>query len=201
MQGSYVLAKSKGNSEGLVNSWLESESPGLTNDFDHKVYVDGTDGYLSNDRRHTFKLFGGYEVTDEIELSANLLVQSGRPQNCFGYAPFAVDDPEYEVFERYAASTLYCRNAQGQQVLSPRSSFGRTPWTYNIDAGLSYEPNWAKDLLMQVKIFNLFNVQQITERNEAGDLSLEDEGQNPDFLNDLNYQTPRYVRFSVRYSF
>ncbi len=201
LQGSYVLAKSKGNSEGLVNSWLESKSPGLTNDFDHKVYVDGTDGYLSNDRRHTFKLFGGYEVTDEIELSANLLVQSGRPQSCFGYAPFAVDDPEYEVFERYAASTLYCRNAEGQQVLMPRGSFGRTPWTHNIDAGLSYEPNWAKDLLMQVKIFNLLNVQQITERNEAGDLSLEDEGQNPDFLNDVNYQTPRYVRFSVRYSF
>lgn len=116
MQGSYVWAKSQGNSEGLVNSWLESESPGLTNDFDHKVFVDGTDGYLSNDRRHTFKLFGGYELNEEMEVSANLLVQSGRPVSCFGYTPFDVDDPEYEVFERYAASSLYCRNADGEQV-------------------------------------------------------------------------------------
>ncbi len=98
--------RSQGNSEGLVNSWLESESPGLTNDFDHKVFVDGTDGYLSNDRRHTFKLFGGYELNEEMEVSANLLVQSGRPVSCFGYAPFDVDEDEYEVFERYASLQL-----------------------------------------------------------------------------------------------
>lgn len=200
-QGSYVYAKSKGNSEGLVNSWLEAESPGLTNDFDHKVFVDGTDGYLSNDRRHTLKLFGGYEVTDELEVSANFLLQSGRPLNCFGYTPFDVDDPEYEVFERYAASTLYCRNAAGEQVLTQRGQFGRTPWTYSVDAGVSYNPQWAQGLLLQLKVFNLLNTQRVTEYNEQGDLSLEDEGQNPNFLHDLNYQTGRSVRLTARYSF
>jgi len=198
---SYVLAKSSGNSEGLVNSWLESESPGLTNDFDHKVYVDGTDGDLSNDRRHTLKLFGGYDITEQLELNANLLVQSGRPVSCFGYAPFSVDDPEYEVFERYAASTLYCRNANGVQELTNRGQFGRTPWTFTVDIGVNYHPGWLPGLTLQASIFNLLNTQQVTEYDEKGDLTLEDSGQNPNFLNDLNFQTPRSVRLTARYSF
>ncbi|CAI3804971.1 carboxypeptidase regulatory-like domain-containing protein [Rheinheimera sp. MM224] len=201
MQGSYVWAKSQGNSEGLVNSWLESESPGLTNDFDHKVFVDGTDGYLSNDRRHTFKLFGGYELNEEMEVSANLLVQSGRPVSCFGYAPFDVDEDEYEVFERYAASSLYCRNVDGEQELTQRGQFGRTPWTYTVDLGFSYRPQWVKGLLLQANVFNVLNSQRVTEYDEKGDLSLEDEGQNPNFLNDQNYQSPRSVRLTARYSF
>lgn len=201
LQGSYTLAYSRGNAEGLVNSYLESESPGLTNDFDHKVFVDGTDGYLSNDRRHNLKVFGGYELTSDVDISASFSLQSGRPVSCFGYQPFDVDDPEYAVFERYAASTLYCRNAQGQQELTHRGQFGRTPWTYNIDAGITYQPEQIKGLTLQAQVFNLLNVQQVTEYQELGDVSLEDTGQNPDFLNDQNYQTPRYVRLTVRYQF
>ena len=41
-------------------------------------------GYLPNDRRHTFKLFGSYALNDEWRFGANLIVQSGRPRNCFG---------------------------------------------------------------------------------------------------------------------
>lgn len=201
LQGSYTLAYSQGNAEGLVNSYLETESPGLTNDFDHKVFVDGTDGYLSNDRRHNFKLFGGYDITSALDISASVSVQSGRPVSCFGYQPFAVDDPEYAVFERYAASTLYCRNAQGQQVLTQRGQFGRTPWTYSLDAGISYQPEQLKGLTLQAQVFNLLNIQRVTEYQELGDVSLEDTGQNPNFLNDLNYQTPRYVRLTARYQF
>jgi len=201
LQGSYVYAKSEGNSEGLVNSWLEDAAPGLTNDFDHKVFVDGTDGYLSNDRRHTLKLFGAYELTEQWEISASLLVQSGRPVSCFGYTPFDVNDPEYEVFERYSASTLYCRDENGNQVLGQRGDYGRTPWIYNMDASLSYSPNWAEGLLMQATVFNVFDSRRVTEYQEAGDVSLESSGQNANFLNDLNYQSPRSVQFTVRYSF
>lgn len=156
---------------------------------------------LSNDRRHTFKLFGGYELNEEMEVSANLLVQSGRPVSCFGYAPFDVDEDEYEVFERYAASSLYCRNVDGEQELTQRGQFGRTPWTYTVDLGFSYRPQWMKGLLLQAYVFNVLNSQRVTEYDEKGDLSLEDEGQNPNFLNDQNYQSPRSVRLTARYSF
>lgn len=201
LQGSYTLAFSKGNAEGLVNSFLESESPGLTNDFDHKVFVDGTDGYLSNDRRHNFKLFGGYQLTEQLDVSANISLQSGRPVSCFGYPPFEVDDAEYDVFERYAPSTLYCRNSQGEQQLTQRGQFGRTPWTYQLDIGVSYRPVQIPELTVQLQVFNLLNSQRVTEYDEKGDASLESTEQNPNFLNDLNYQTPRSVRLTARYHF
>jgi len=165
------------------------------------MFVDGTDGYLSNDRRHSFKVFGGYELTDELEVSANLAVQSGRPVSCFGYPAFDVDDPEYEVFERYAASTLYCRNEAGEQTLTQRGQYGRTPWTYTLDAGLTYQPVKVPGLRLQMQVYNLLNSQQVTEYDEQGDVSLEDTGRNPNFLHDLNYQTPRSVRLTARYSF
>ena len=44
----------------------------------------GAYGYLPNDRRHSLKLFGNYDITDEWSIGTNLLVQSGRPINCIG---------------------------------------------------------------------------------------------------------------------
>lgn len=201
LQGSYTLAYSEGNAEGLVNSFLESESPGLTNDFDHKVFVDGTYGNLSNDRRHSFKVFGGVDITEELELSASFSLQSGRPVSCFGYPPFADDDPEYEVFERYAPSTLYCRDSSGEHKLTNRGQYGRTPWTAMLDAGISYYPAQVPGLKLQAQIFNLLNSQEVTEYDEKGDVSVTSSGRNANFLNALNYQTPRSVRLTVRYSF
>lgn len=70
-----------------------------------------------------------------------------------------------------------------------------------MDLGFSYRPEWAKGLLLQANVFNVLNSQRVTEYDEKGDLSLEDEGQNPNFLNDQNYQSPRSVRLTARYSF
>ena len=50
-------------------------------------------------------------------------------------------------------------------------------------------------------VFNLFNNDSVTEYNEAGDISANSVTLSPDFLNDVNYQAPRSVRFSARYDF
>jgi hypothetical protein len=44
----------------------------------------GAYGYTPNDRRHSLKLFGNWDITDQWSLGANLLVQSGRPISCIG---------------------------------------------------------------------------------------------------------------------
>lgn len=53
-----------------------------------------------------------------------------------------------------------------------------------------------------MKVFNVFNVQRITEYNETfrigGAVAPE---VNPNFRNVVNYQTPRSVLFSARYEF
>ena len=86
LQGSYTYAKSKGNTEGGVKSDIGQADTNVTQDFDYIELTIDTYGYLPNDRRHSLKLFGNYEITDEWAVGANLLVQSGRPQELPGRA-------------------------------------------------------------------------------------------------------------------
>jgi hypothetical protein len=205
VQGSYTFAKSYGNVEGYVNSTLEQTDAGVTQDFDHALFEDGSTGNLPNDRRHTFKMFGVYQLTDEWRLGGSMLVQSGRPINCNGY--INLDDPRIGIdkayFAQYAASSFYCKNAAGTSVVVPRGTLGRTPWIYNFDMSIGYVPNWAdKHLTLEARIFNIFNIQKVTEFNETSatgsNLAQEED---PNFLNVVNYQAPRSVEFTARYEF
>lgn len=204
-QGSYTWAHSYGNIEGSVNSTLEQDDAGLTQDFDHPLFQDGAYGNLPNDRRHTLKAFGSYQLNDQWRLGSNLLVQSGRPVNCNGFVPLDDLDPDGSdvgSLAFYGASSFYCRRSDGgPQELTHRGQFGRTPWTYNIDFLAAYQPTWAEGLTFQVDVFNVFNTQRVTEYSEQGDLIRADESISLNFLNDVNYQTPRSVRLSVRYEF
>ncbi|MGE4070030.1 MAG: carboxypeptidase regulatory-like domain-containing protein [Lysobacterales bacterium] len=204
LQGSYTWAHSYGNIEGYVNSTLEQDDAGLTQDFDHPRFEDGAYGNLPNDRRHTFKLFGSYNINEEWRVGGNLLVQSGRPVSCNGFVPLDGLNPDGDggSLALYGASSFYCRPADGEpSELTYRGQYGRTPWIYSVDGSLSYMPNWAEGLTLQVDIFNLFNSSKVTEYSETGDLSRADESVNPNFLNDVNYQTPRSIRLTARYSF
>ncbi|MFC3549936.1 TonB-dependent receptor domain-containing protein [Lysobacter cavernae] len=205
LQGSYTLAKSEGNVEGYVNSTLEQSDAGITQDFDNALFTDGTYGPLPNDRRHTVKLFGAYQLTEEWLVGGSFLLQSGRPLNCNGYIP--LDDPRIGIdrstFNNYAASSFYCRNAAGEDVLHNRGDQGRTPWVYNLDASVAYTPNWAnKKLTLEMKVFNIFNIQRVTEYEETSAYG-GNAAQAPDlnYLNVVNYQSPRSVLFSARYQF
>ena len=214
LQGSYTFAKSRGTSEGYVNSTLEQPDAGITQDFDFKPFTDGTFGYLPNDRRHTLKVFGVYEFSDEWSASGNLLVQSGRPQSCYGFIP--LDDPslndsdvetpvyDYYVANHWAGNSFYCKDGSGNTVLGHRGDRGRTPWITSLDAGVAYKPNWAgKKLTFEFKLFNVFNTQKITEYNEFSQLGSSNVEQydDPDYGNVINYQTPRSGQFTIRYEF
>ena len=214
MQGSYTWGKSRGTSEGYVNSTLEQTDAGITQDFDFRPFTDGTYGNLPNDRRHSLKLFGAYDITDEWRLSGNVLIQSGRPVSCYGYIPLddaslSDDELDIPVYDWYVASfwsgnSFYCDgDGDGDSELGNRGDRGRTPWVRSLDAGVAYMPKWAdQQLAFEVKVFNVFNNQSVTEYYEfsqrGGSGSPEPE---PDFLNAVNYQAPRSVQFVVRYEF
>ena len=205
VQGSYTLAKSFGNAEGYVNSSLEQTDAGLTQDFDHPLFEDGAYGYLPNDRRHTFKLFGVYQINDEWRIGSSFLLQSGRPRNCNGFIP--LNDPsvgiDAQYLAQYAGSSFYCPDANGNTVLTHRGDFGRTPWIYNLDMSVGYTPEWAgKHLTLEARVFNLFNFQRVTEYYETAQAgSASGQLPEPNFGNVVNYQAPRSVQFTARYEF
>ncbi|MCI4568677.1 TonB-dependent receptor [Lysobacter sp. CFH 32150] len=206
-QGSYTWSKSYGNAEGYVNSTLNQDDPGLTQDFDFASFMDGGTGYLPNDRRHVIKMFGTYDLNDEWRVGANAAIQSGRPRSCQGFVPSTVSD--FNSIQGLggsgsysSASSFYCVNEAGVSVLTPRGTLGRTPWSYKFDASLAYMPNWADGkLTLQADIFNLFDTRTVTEYNEVKDRSRATSEINPNYGNPTSFQTPRSVRLTARYEF
>ncbi len=201
LQGSYTYAKSFGNVEGYVNSTLAQDDAGITQDFDFSIFTDGADGPLPNDRRHTFKTFGNYQLASEWNFGGNAILQSGRPINCNGFAPLG-DDTDSATLQFYAASSFYCVNSAGVSELGQRGDRGRTPWMFSLDASVAYTPSWLDDKLqVKVDFFNLLNSQRVTEFNETGDITRSAPTQNPNYSNAVNFQSARSGLLSIRYQF
>lgn len=204
VQGSYTLAKSRGTAEGYVNSVINQEDAGVSQDFDFGSLTDGSNGYLSNDRRHTFKVFGNYMINDQLRLGMNAVASSGRPYSCIGFVPAGRPDSA-DAAGYTTASSYYCLNEQGKSVLVPRGSVGRTPWTATVDMQLSYMPKVGEGkLTLSLDIFNLLNSQQVQEVVERRDFSRDTvaEGKrNPDYGQPSSFQAPRSVRMTARYEF
>lgn len=206
LQASYTWSRSYGNVEGYVNSSLEQEDAGATQDFDNFLFEDGAEGYLPNDRRHVVKAFGSYNLNDEWRIGGNLLIASGRPVSCFGYADpaDAGNATDTSTLGNYGPGSFYCTQPDGSQILGQRGDRGRTPWSYSLDASLAYTPNWGKSLntTLKLDVFNILNSQRVTEYNETSAFGgANSPTYSPNFLNDVNYQTPRSIRMSARFEF
>lgn len=198
LQGSYVLARSKGNYEGAVKSDIGQTDTSITQDFDAWFLADGAYGYLPNDHRHTFKLFGFYQLTEQLRVGANVYAQSGRPYGCIGYHP---DDPG----PGNTPSAWYCLNGAGQSVLTPRGKSGRTGWVTNTDLNFSYDLIQERDgfgsVTAAVDVFNVFNERNVTRVVEQGETGGLPGTANLAYGKPRSYQQPRSVRFSLRYAF
>ncbi|OGT58497.1 MAG: hypothetical protein A3E01_09800 [Gammaproteobacteria bacterium RIFCSPHIGHO2_12_FULL_63_22] len=204
MQASYTWAKSHGNTEGGVKSDIGQDDTGTTQDFDYPELTIGSLGYLPNDRRHSFKIFGNYELTDEWSIGANLLVQSGRPINCFGFLGGSGTS-------HYANGYFSCSpnipnqpgNGSGNNGFDvvPRGSAGRTEWSRTLDLNVAYKPNWADGHLMfKADVFNVLNEHAVTTVIEQGE-NAAGTPQPDRYKTPTGFQTPRSVRFMVQYDF
>ena len=218
LQGNYTYAKSKGNTEGGVKSDIGQGDTNVTQDFDYYALTVDTYGYLPNDRRHSFKLFGNYDLTDEWSVGFNALIQSGRPLNCLGVldldpaepAMELNDDGELELNPHYAphpygSSFMRCSSTgdatdDSSVVARPRGTMGRLPWTQQYDLNVAYAPNWAKGLQFKVDVFNVFNKQKVTSVIEQAEVSATGAAVNT-YMLPASFQAQRQVRFMVQYDF
>jgi hypothetical protein len=186
----YTFSRSYGNSEGLLKSDIGQLDPSVTQDWDHKELMIGSNGPEANDRTHQIRAYGYYQIDPEWLVSANVLIQSGRPKNCIGVYP---GDIPSEI--NYGASYFYCK---GQPT--PRGSQGRLPWTYRLDLGVQYAPAFAKNnLTFTATVVNVFDKQTVQSINESGETG--SGAPNLSYRQPLSYQTPRYVQFGARYDF
>jgi len=207
LQGSYTWSRLRGNSEGGPKSDIGQADVGLTQDFDTAGLQINDQGRLPNDRKHTFKLFGAYEVADGFTIGANFLLQSPRHFGCLGVNQA---DP---IASQFGAAAFTCDpdglDVEGEpptltSMATPRGSVLKSEWVKRLDMTFSFTPKLdlpmdMKNLELRVDIFNIFNSEDVTDRQEIGE---DDNGDlDPNFGVATGFVAPRTVRLSARVEF
>lgn len=199
---SYTWSHLYGNYEGLANSDNDQADPGISIAFDTPYLV--TSGNLPNDHRHTFKLYGAYDVTEEVEMGLNFSAQSGSPLSAFGALPVSVyQNPNLTPSQindvvggfnaGYEGSFPYVNGA-----FSPRGAGGTLPWIVSLDLSTRYKPRQVPGLELGVDVYNLLGADKYFAVEETKELN---SGPNPFYGAPRAgaYQQPRTLRLSVKY--
>lgn len=191
----YTWARNFGNFEGYVKSDIGQDDAGITQDFDFPELMDGAEGYLPNDRRHTLKFYGSYSVTDSLDLGWNFLLQSGRPINGFGKGHPDIGGPL-----PYGDSFYTYDPATGEYRLNKRGHFGRTPWIASLDLSARYHTTLAGvDTAFYFDVFNVLNADGVIQVDEEAEQT---QGvANDSFMLPTAYQEPRSVRVGAEVRF
>lgn len=149
-QASYTLSYLRGNYPGLANE--SSPAPNTLAEFDLLSILPNRNGPLPLDHRHAVKLFGAREFVFGGKTKVNLGVSysgiSGAPLDVLGSHPY------------YGA---------GAAFVLPRGAGGNLPWVHSVDTNLAvgYRLNDASTLSVNVDVFNLFNLQAVTGRDQS----------------------------------
>lgn len=202
---SYTWSHSWGNTEGLVRTDNGQADPGWTTSYDYADLMDHSSGNLPNDRRHSFKVNGYYNITENLVLGFNARVTSGVPISRFSRHPEGIDS--------CAASSVWSEcNSRGYDHVSfydadgnpaPRGTFGETDWLKEFDLSLAYNISVAGNPLeLKATAFNVFNfdTQTAVVQEHARD---GENGQevNPNWGMTSSRLGARYLRFEARYTF
>lgn len=188
--GSYTWSKSLGNSEGFVQSDFGQDDAGITQDFDQPGFTEYAYGYLPNDRRHRFKLWGAVNLSDNVTIGANYRLESPRSLSCLGWHPT-------DVFAQvYGAASHYCDG-----VPSARGTAQKTDWVSTLDVStrIRFEMPTGQQVTFRADVFNLFNSQAVQKRDEIGELDLG--VPSADYGSPTLYQAPRTVRLGLDITF
>ncbi|UGB38412.1 TonB-dependent receptor [Frateuria soli] len=198
---SYVLAWNRGNAEGPVNSDTNFDDTGRTENFDDPWVNFGGNGYLPNDRRHQLKLRGTYAITPHWQVGANADVHSGGPITGFGVGnPY--DASNYHSYYICVENCESDNSAERVYQHSARGAYGRLPWTYTLDASLSYILPFqgGGDLRVKLAVYNLLNQQRTVQVNQDLQSAISNETDST-FKLPIGFQSPRFTQLTVSVNF
>jgi len=180
----YTFSRSYGNTEGQVKSDIGQSDIAATQDWDYPSLMEYANGRLHNDRKHQFKVYGGYQLTPEWNVSGNLSLISGAPYDCLDFYGPNGTAPAY--------AGPYYHWCDGKP--SPSGSAGNLPWQKILSFNVEYRPAFADHkLAFNADVFNVLNSQEPTYIYEYN--------YNGQYRRVRGYSTPRYVRFGITYDF
>ena len=195
----YTFSRSYGNTEGQVRSDIGQTDVSKTQDWDSAALMTYSNGVLTNDRMHQIRFFGAYQLAREWMASAVMRVVSGAPKNCLGYYGANQSDPT-----NYGSYYHYCFGEPSRP-----GDAGRWPWTKQLDLGLSYRPDFAKQrLAFGLNVFNVLDqrdpvqgevISESAPRTVKNTYGMGAISGRAGSVATPTYTTPRYVRLSVTY--
>lgn len=209
---SYTASWNRGNAEGPVDSDTNFDDTGRTENFDDP-FVNLSSGFLPNDRRHQLKLRGTYAISPNWQVAGNVDIHSGGPITAYGVGnPFdATNYHSYYICVDKCGFIPGQFDANGDPVPYPsedrvyqasaRGGKGRLPWTYTLDASLSYLlPIDDGKMRVKLTVFNLLNQQRTVQvdQDQQTDIS---NATNATFLQPIGFQAPRYVQLTFSAEF
>lgn len=207
LNASYLWSKSEGNHEGPVNSDTNYGDTGMVQHWDHPANNERY-GDLFNDHRHQIKIRGSYKLNEMWTFGGSFTALSGGPITAFGVTwpdeNFAVASFTSEG-SGGGSGWLCVQNCSGiwsQRVyeFSERGAFGRMPWTYNLNASVTWTlPVEGIDLKARFSIYNLLNEQE--EINVRGRYESNPGVVRPYFGTGTRWQAPRYAQLVVTWNF
>lgn len=151
-QASYTLSYLRGNYAGLFSEGSDFPTPNHSTNFDLIELTPNTDGPLPGDHTHQIKVYGA----KEFSLPGPAVVNVGLTYQGLSGAPLNV----------LSAHPLF--GSGGGAFLLPRGEGGRLPWVHTIDSNISvgYRLSKASVLSVSLDVFNLFNFQAVTARDQ-----------------------------------
>ncbi|MDR6135070.1 hypothetical protein QE361_002060 [Sphingomonas sp. SORGH_AS802] len=229
LHANYTYSKLYGNIEGGVRSDNGQSDSGLTTAFDLPALVNGTYGYLPNDRRHNLKAWGSYKVADWLTLGANGSLGSPRRFGCYGRAPAYLDSdataPGGITGLYYGANAAYCNVVNGNVVRNPtgfavindrfdRAGGVRPSTLQEVKRGSALKSDWLAQLnldaviavptdafngFIRLSVFNVFNSRQKLRLAETGTTS--QGAPQPTYSLPLQYNDGRSARIQFGVNF
>jgi hypothetical protein len=197
---SYVLSWNRGNAEGPVNSDTDFDDTGRTENFDDPWVNYGGNGFLPNDRRHQFKLRGTYALAPHWQIGANADIHSGGPITGFGVGnPY--DATNYHSYYICVQNCDSDNSADRVYMHSARGAEGRLPWTYTLDASLSYiRPFNGGNFKVKLAVYNLLNQQRTVQVDQDLQSAISNETDST-FRLPIGFQSPRFTQLTVSVDF
>jgi Carboxypeptidase regulatory-like domain/TonB dependent receptor-like, beta-barrel len=147
---SYLYSKLEGNYEGNFQGSNGQLDPNLASAYDYAEFQIHNRGYLSNDRRHQFKVGATYAFPFGLSVGGAAFYLSGAPVTAMG------TDRNYGAREYF---------------LSKRGAWDRTNPLYEVDLHLGYPLKVAGvEVNLLLDVFNLLNRQGEIGRDNRYDL-------------------------------
>jgi len=219
-QVNYTWSRLYGNYPGLFKPETLQLDPNILADFDLISLLPNRMGLLPFDRTHSVKVFGAKEFSITKDLSASIGLSyrgaSGTPTNYFGAHPLYGADEAFVLPRGSGERTPWIHNIDSNIGVNYRVtkdnmvSFTLDVFNvFNFQGITGVDQSYTYESVLPVKDGTTAdlptdssegNVQVIDESYEVvGKLGVGD--LNPNFGNATSYQTPRQIRFGIRYTF